>query len=100
MFSEGGLYVSKIDVTKAIVPLLKPAECASQLPAPPRVIVLDAGLEEILTAMEKCSINLHARSLLLESALASGRSSRVSIRRSRRAMHFWSGSAYRSMSSN
>ena len=40
---QGSLYVSKIDVIKTIGPLLRPADQAGQLPAPPRLIVLDPG---------------------------------------------------------
>ncbi len=40
---KGTLYVSKIDVIKTLVPLLRPQEHAGHLPPPPRVIVLDPG---------------------------------------------------------
>jgi N-acetylmuramoyl-L-alanine amidase len=40
---QGSLYVSKIDVIKTLVPLLDPAGHGALLPAPPRVIVVDAG---------------------------------------------------------
>jgi N-acetylmuramoyl-L-alanine amidase len=43
VLSQGSFYVSRIDVIKTIVPLVQPAEYAGQLPAPPRLIVLDAG---------------------------------------------------------
>ncbi len=37
------LWVSRDDLVKTIAPLLRPAEQALRLPAPPRLIVLDAG---------------------------------------------------------
>jgi len=43
VYFQGSLYVSKIDVIKTLVPLLRPEEYAAQLPGPPRVIVLDPG---------------------------------------------------------
>jgi len=69
VFSEGGLYVSKIDVTKAIVPLLKPAECASQLPAPPRVIVLDAGHGGTDPGTRNLAMHLDEKNLTLDVVL-------------------------------
>jgi N-acetylmuramoyl-L-alanine amidase len=43
VLNQGSLYVSKIDVIKTIAPLLRPVDYAGQLPAPPRLIVLDPG---------------------------------------------------------
>jgi N-acetylmuramoyl-L-alanine amidase len=44
LFHQGGLWVSKLDVIKAVAPLLRPADHLAHLPAaPPKVIVLDAG---------------------------------------------------------
>ena len=40
---QGSLYVSKVDVIKTIAPLLRPADYAAHLPAPPKLIVLDPG---------------------------------------------------------
>jgi N-acetylmuramoyl-L-alanine amidase len=43
IFNQGSLHVGKIDVIKTIAPLVQPADYAGQLPAPPRLIVLDPG---------------------------------------------------------
>jgi N-acetylmuramoyl-L-alanine amidase len=40
---RGSLWVSKLDVIKLVAPLFRPADHAHQLPATPRVIVLDPG---------------------------------------------------------
>lgn len=37
------LWIAKVDLTKTIAPLLRPSDYADALPAPPRLIVLDAG---------------------------------------------------------
>ncbi|MBA4136124.1 MAG: N-acetylmuramoyl-L-alanine amidase [Opitutus sp.] len=37
------LWIAKVDLVKTIAPLLRPADHAAALPAPPRLIVLDAG---------------------------------------------------------
>lgn len=43
VFNQNSLFVARIDVIKTIVPLLRPAEYSGRFPAPPRLIVLDAG---------------------------------------------------------
>ena len=69
VFSEGSLYVSKIDVIKTIVPLLNPAEHAGQLPAPPRLIVLDAGHGGIDPGTRNLALHLDEKNLTLDVVL-------------------------------
>ena len=69
VFNQGSLYVSKIDVIKTIVPLLRPAEYASQLPAPPRRIVLDAGHGGNDPGKQNFVLHLDEKSLTLDVVL-------------------------------
>ena len=43
VFNQGSLYISKIDVIKTVVPLLRPIDRTDLLPRPPKLIVLDPG---------------------------------------------------------
>ncbi len=43
LFHRDELWVGKIDVIKTIAPLLRPEDHGVQLPAPPKLILLDAG---------------------------------------------------------
>jgi len=67
--SEESLYVSKIDVIKTIVPLLVPAEHAGQLPAPPRLIVLDAGHGGIDSGARNLALHLEEKNVTLDVVL-------------------------------
>jgi N-acetylmuramoyl-L-alanine amidase len=67
--SEESLYVSKIDVIKTIVPLLNPMEHAGQLPAPPRLIVLDAGHGGIDSGARNLAMHLEEKNLTLDVVL-------------------------------
>ena len=67
--SLGSLYVSKIDVIKTIVPLLNPAEHAGQLPAPPHLIVLDAGHGGVDPGAGNPALHLEEKNLTLDVVL-------------------------------
>jgi N-acetylmuramoyl-L-alanine amidase len=65
----GGLWVGKIDVIKTIAPLLQPADHASQLPAPPRLIVLDAGHGGSDPGMQNTTLHLDEKNMTLDVVL-------------------------------
>jgi N-acetylmuramoyl-L-alanine amidase len=65
----GSLWVGKIDVIKTIAPLLQPADHASQLPAPPRLIVLDAGHGGSDPGMQNTTLHLDEKNLTLDVVL-------------------------------
>jgi N-acetylmuramoyl-L-alanine amidase len=69
VLDEGSLYVGKIDVIKTIVPLLNPAEHAGQLPAPPRLIVLDAGHGGIDPGTRNLALHLEEKNVTLDVVL-------------------------------
>jgi N-acetylmuramoyl-L-alanine amidase len=66
---EGSLWVGKIDVIKTIAPLLRPAEHAGQLPAPPRLIVLDAGHGGNDPGLQNGALHLNEKDLTLDVVL-------------------------------
>jgi N-acetylmuramoyl-L-alanine amidase len=66
---EGGLWVGKIDVIKTIAPLLRPAEHAGQLPAPPRLIVLDAGHGGNDPGIQNGPLHLYEKDMTLDVVL-------------------------------
>jgi N-acetylmuramoyl-L-alanine amidase len=65
----GGLWVGKIDVIKTIAPLLRPADHAGQLPAPPRLIVLDPGHGGSDPGMQNATLHLDEKNLTLDVVL-------------------------------
>jgi N-acetylmuramoyl-L-alanine amidase len=69
VFNQGSLHVSRIDVIKTIVPLLNPMEHAGQLPAPPRLIVLDAGHGGIDPGARNLALHLDEKAVTLDVVL-------------------------------
>jgi N-acetylmuramoyl-L-alanine amidase len=69
VFNQGSLYVSRIDVIKAIVPLLSPAEYAGRLPPPPHLIVLDAGHGGADPGTQNLALHLEEKNLTLDVVL-------------------------------
>lgn len=69
VFDEGSLFVSKIDVIKTIIPLLRPAEYAAELPPPPRLIVLDPGHGGSDPGTRNLVMNLDEKNLTLDVVL-------------------------------
>jgi len=69
VFNQGSLYVSRIDVIKTVAPLLQPAEFAGQLPAPPRLIVLDAGHGATDPGARNLAMHLDEKNLTLDVVL-------------------------------
>ena len=67
--SQGSLYVSRIDVIKTIVPLVQPADYAGQLPASPRLIVLDAGHGGADPGTRNLALHLEEKNLTLDVVL-------------------------------
>jgi N-acetylmuramoyl-L-alanine amidase len=87
VFNQGSLYVGRIDVIKTIVPLLSPAECAGRLPAPPHLIVLDAGHGGADPGTQNLALHLEEKTLTLDvvlrlKKLLEGRGYRVILTRS------------------
>jgi N-acetylmuramoyl-L-alanine amidase len=73
VLSHGSLYASKIDVIKTIVPLLQPADHAGQLPAPPRLIVLDPGHGGNDPGNQNGALHLDEKDMTLDVARRLGR---------------------------
>jgi N-acetylmuramoyl-L-alanine amidase len=69
VLDEGSLCVGKIDVIKTIVPLLNPVEHAGQLPAPPRLIVLDAGHGGIDSGARNQALHIEEKNVTLDVVL-------------------------------
>lgn len=65
----GSLWVGKIDVIKTIAPLLQPADHAGQLPAPPRLIVLDPGHGGSDPGTQNAALHLDEKDLTLDVVL-------------------------------
>ncbi len=87
VFNQGSLYVGRVDVIKTIVPLLNPAECASRLPPPPHLIVLDAGHGGADPGTQNLALHLDEKNLTLDvvlrlKKLLEGRGYRVILTRS------------------
>ena len=87
VFSQGSLFVGRADVIKTIVPLLEPAEYAGRLPAPPRLIVLDAGHGGADPGTRNLALHLDEKNLTLDvvlrlKKLLEGRGYRVILTRS------------------
>ena len=66
---RNSLWVSRDDVVKTIAPLLHPGEQALRLPAPPRLIVLDAGHGGIDPGKSNAKHNLHEKDMTLDVVL-------------------------------
>jgi N-acetylmuramoyl-L-alanine amidase len=87
VFNQGSLYVGRIDVIKTIAPLLNLSECASRLPAPPRLIVLDAGHGGADPGTQNLALHLDEKNVTLDvvlrlKQLLEGRGYRVMLTRS------------------
>ena len=87
VFNQDSLFVSRIDVIKSVAPLLRPAEFAAQLPAPPRLIVLDAGHGGADPGTRNLVMHLDEKNLTLDvvlrlKKLLEGRGYRVILTRS------------------
>jgi len=63
------LWVSRIDVIKTIAPLVRPAEYASLLPAPPRLIVLDPGHGGSDPGKQNFALHLDEKAMTLDVVL-------------------------------
>ena len=70
---RGSLWVSKLDVIKLVAPLLRPADHAHQLPAVPRVIVLDPGHGGGDPGKENQLIGIQEKTATLDVALRLGK---------------------------
>jgi N-acetylmuramoyl-L-alanine amidase len=68
-FSQSSLWVGKADVIKTIVPLLQPADHAGQLPAPPKLIVLDAGHGGNDSGTQNAALHLDEKDMTLDVVL-------------------------------
>ncbi len=73
VFSRDSLCVGRIDVIKTIAPLLRPADYAGQLPAPPRLIVLDPGHGGNDPGNQNASLHLDEKAMTLDVARRLGR---------------------------
>ena len=70
LLHQGSLWISKLDVIKIVVPLFRPADHLSQLPAhAPRIIVLDAGHGGIDPGTENKRLGFNEKSFTLDVAL-------------------------------
>lgn len=70
LLDKGGLWVSKLDLLKIVVPLLRPAERLVQLPArAPKVIVLDPGHGGSDPGKENTLLAVNEKTLTLDVAL-------------------------------
>ncbi|MDD2764295.1 MAG: N-acetylmuramoyl-L-alanine amidase [Opitutaceae bacterium] len=69
VIDKGRLHVGKIDVIKTIAPLMRPADFAGQLPAPPRLIVLDPGHGGNDPGNQNAGLRLDEKHMTLDVAL-------------------------------
>ena len=70
LLHKDSLWISKLDVIKIVVPLLRPADHAAQLPpAGPKVIVLDPGHGGIDPGTENKRVGVNEKTLALDVAL-------------------------------
>jgi N-acetylmuramoyl-L-alanine amidase len=67
--NKDSLYVSKIDVIKVIGPLLRPGDYAGQLPAPPRLIVVDPGHGGNDPGNQNTALHLDEKAMTLDVAV-------------------------------
>jgi len=73
VFNKDSLYVSRLDVIKTIAPLLGPADYAGQLPAPPRLIVLDPGHGGNDPGNQNAALHLDEKAMTLDVARRLGK---------------------------